>query len=227
MIKLFQLFRVKCLNLHKIFRLEKKINLFSLLKLIKPHMKSKIVVQDIDLIKQYMEGDEKAFEKLLLKHKNKVYSSIYLLIKDHELSDDIFQDTFIKVIDKLKNNKYNDEGKFLPWVLRIAHNLCMDYFRKNQKEAIVQNNNPEFDIMDTISMKDNNREDEIIDEESQIDVFKYVDLLPNEQREVIILRHYYDYSFKEIADMTGTNLNTALGRMRYALINLRKLINKK
>jgi RNA polymerase sigma-70 factor (ECF subfamily) len=103
----------------------------------------------------------------------------------------------------------------------------MDYFRKNQKEAIVQNNNPEFDIMDTLSIKDNNREEEIIDEESQIDVFKYVDLLPNEQREVIILRHYYDYSFKEIADMTGTNLNTALGRMRYALINLRKLINKK
>ena len=190
-------------------------------------MKSKIVVQDIDLIKQYVDGDEKAFEQLLMKYKNKVYSSIYLLIKDHEISDDIFQDTFIKVIDKLKNKKYNDEGKFLPWVLRIAHNLCMDYFRKNQKEAIVQNNNPEFDIMDTISIKDSNREEELIDEESHIDVFKYVDLLPNEQREVIILRHYYDYSFKEIAEMTGTNLNTALGRMRYALINLRKLIKKK
>jgi RNA polymerase sigma factor (sigma-70 family) len=190
-------------------------------------MKTKIAVQDIDLIHQYISGDDSAFEALLLKHKNKVYTSIYVIVKDHDLADDIFQDTFIKVLDKLKTEKYNDEGKFLPWVLRIAHNLCMDHFRKNQKEKIVANDNPEYNILDSISAEDTGREDQIIADESQIDIAKYLDLLPDEQREVVVLRHYYDYSFKDIADMTGTNLNTALGRMRYALINLRKLINKK
>lgn len=191
-------------------------------------MKTNIAaVQDIDLIHQYVGGDDRAFETLLLKHKNKVYTSIYVIVKDHEISDDIFQDTFIKVLDKLKNDKYNDEGKFLPWVLRIAHNLCMDHFRKNQKEKIVANDNPEYDILDSLSADDTGREDQIINDEGQIDIAKYLDLLPDEQREVVVLRHYYDYSFKDIAEMTGTNLNTALGRMRYALINLRKLINKK
>lgn len=190
-------------------------------------MKTKIAMNDVDLIHQYVSGDDKAFETLLLKYKNKVYTSIFLIIKDHEISDDIFQETFIKVIDKLKQEKYNDEGKFLPWVLRISHNLCMDYFRKNQKEKIVSNDNPEYDIMEHLTMDDTNREDELIESESQIDVAKYIDLLPDEQKEVILLRHYYDYSFKEIAEMTGTNINTSLGRMRYALINLRKLINQK
>lgn len=190
-------------------------------------MKTKIAVQDIDLIHQYISGDDSAFEALLLKHKNKVFTSIYVIVKDHDLANDIFQDTFIKVLNKLKSDKYNDEGKFLPWVLRIAHNLCMDHFRKNQKEKIVANDNPEYDILDSISAEDTGKEDQIIADESQIDIAKYLDLLPDEQREVVVLRHYYDYSFKDIADMTGTNLNTALGRMRYALINLRKLINKK
>lgn len=190
-------------------------------------MKTKIAVQDIDLIDQYISGDDNAFETLLLKHKDKVYTSIYIIIKDHDIADDIFQDTFIKVLNKLKSDKYQDEGKFLPWVLRIAHNLCMDYFRKNQKEKIVANDNPEYDILDSLSAEDSGKEDQIIADESQIDIAKYLDLLPDEQREVLVLRHYYDYSFKDIADMTGTNLNTALGRMRYALINLRKLINKK
>jgi RNA polymerase sigma-70 factor (ECF subfamily) len=140
-----------------------------------------------------------------------------------DTSNDIFQDTFIKVIDKLHQGKYNEEGKFLPWVLRIAHNLCMDYYRKNQRQGIVSNNNPEFDIMD--ALEDHEAlVDFGVQEEESINILKYVDLLPEEQREVIILRHYYDYSFKEIAEMTGTNINTALGRMRYALINLRKLI---
>lgn len=190
-------------------------------------MKTKIAVQDIDLIDQYISGDDNAFETLLLRHKDKVYTSIYIIIKDHDIADDIFQDTFIKVLSKLKSDKYQDEGKFLPWVLRIAHNLCMDYFRKNQKEKIVANDNPEYDILDSLSAEDSGKEDQIIADESQIDIAKYLDLLPDEQREVVVLRHYYDYSFKDIADMTGTNLNTALGRMRYALINLRKLINKK
>lgn len=189
-------------------------------------MKTKIAMQDVDLIHEYVNGDDTAFEALLLKYKNKIYTSIYVIVKDHEVADDVFQDTFIKVLDKLKAEKYNEEGKFLPWVLRIAHNLCMDHFRKNQKEKIVANDNPEYDILDNLASQDDQKEDQIIADENTIDIAKYLELLPDEQREVVLLRHYYDYSFKEIAEMTGTNLNTALGRMRYALINLRKLINK-
>jgi RNA polymerase sigma factor (sigma-70 family) len=189
-------------------------------------MKTKIAMQDVDLIHDYVNGDDAAFEALLLKYKNKIYTSIYVIVKDHEVADDVFQDTFIKVLDKLKAEKYNEEGKFLPWVLRIAHNLCMDHFRKHQKEKIVANDNPEYDILDNLASDDDQKEDQIISDENTIDIAKYLELLPDEQREVVLLRHYYDYSFKEIAEMTGTNLNTALGRMRYALINLRKLINK-
>jgi len=189
-------------------------------------MKTKVAMQDIDLIHQYVNGDDTAFEALFSKHKDKVYTSIYVIVKDHDLADDIFQDTFIKVLNKLREEKYSEEGKFIPWVLRIAHNLCMDHFRKNQKEKIVANDNPEYNILDNISILDTHKEDQIIGDEESIDISKYLELLPDEQREIIVLRHYYDYSFKQIAEMTGTNLNTALGRMRYALINLRKLIQK-
>ena len=189
-------------------------------------MKAKVAMQDIDLIDQYVNGDDTAFEALFLKHKDKVYTSIYILVKDHEAADDIFQDTFIKVLGNLKEEKYSEEGKFTPWVMRIAHNLCMDYFRKNQKEKIVANDNPEYDILDNVSIEESYKEDQIISDEESIDISKYLELLPDEQREIIVFRHYYDYSFKEIAEMTGTNINTALGRMRYALINLRKLIKK-
>lgn len=189
-------------------------------------MRTKVAMQDIDLIHQYISGDDTAFEALFLKHKDKVYTSIYIIVKDHEVADDIFQDTFIKVLHKLKEEKYAEEGKFIPWVMRIAHNLCMDHFRKNQKEKIVANDNPEYDILDNVSIEESYKEDQIISDEESIDISKYLELLPDEQREIIVLRHYYDYSFKEIADMTGTNINTALGRMRYALINLRKLIKK-
>jgi RNA polymerase sigma-70 factor (ECF subfamily) len=130
------------------------------------------------------------------------------------------------VLHKLREEKYSEEGKFIPWVLRIAHNLCMDHFRKNQKEKIVANDNPEYDILDNIAILETHKEDQIIGDKESIDIAKYLELLPDEQREIIVLRHYYDYSFKQIAEMTGTNLNTALGRMRYALINLRKLIAK-
>jgi RNA polymerase sigma factor (sigma-70 family) len=189
-------------------------------------MKTKVAMQDIDLIDQYVNGDDTAFEALFSKHKDKVYTSIYVIVKDHEVADDIFQDTFIKVLQKLKEEKYAEEGKFVPWVMRIAHNLCMDHFRKNQKEKIVANDNPEYDILDNIAILETHKEDQIIGDEESIDIAKYLELLPDEQREIIVLRHYYDYSFKQIAEMTGTNLNTALGRMRYALINLRKLIAK-
>jgi RNA polymerase sigma-70 factor (ECF subfamily) len=130
------------------------------------------------------------------------------------------------VLHKLREEKYSEEGKFIPWVLRIAHNLCMDHFRKNQKKKIVANDNPEYDILDNIAILETHKEDQIIGDKESIDIAKYLELLPDEQREIIVLRHYYDYSFKQIAEMTGTNLNTALGRMRYALINLRKLIAK-
>jgi RNA polymerase sigma factor (sigma-70 family) len=189
-------------------------------------MKTKVAMQDIDLIDQYVNGDDTAFEALFSKHKDKVYTSIYVIVKDHEVADDIFQDTFIKVLQKLKEEKYAEEGKFVPWVMRIAHNLCMDHFRKNQKEKIVANDNPEYDILDNIAILETHKENQIIGDEESIDIAKYLELLPDEQREIIVLRHYYDYSFKQIAEMTGTNLNTALGRMRYALINLRKLIAK-
>jgi RNA polymerase sigma-70 factor (ECF subfamily) len=189
-------------------------------------MKTKVAMQDIDLIHQYVNGDDTAFEALFIKHKDRVYTSIYVIVKDHEVADDIFQDTFIKVLNKLKEEKYAEEGKFVPWVMRIAHNLCMDHFRKNQKEKIVANDNPEYDILDNISIEESFKEDQIINDEESIDIAKYLELLPDEQREIIVLRHYYDYSFKQIAEMTGTNINTALGRMRYALINLRKLIKK-
>jgi RNA polymerase sigma-70 factor (ECF subfamily) len=189
-------------------------------------MKTKVALQDIDLIYQYVNGDDAAFEALFSKHKDKVYTSIYVIVKDHEVADDIFQDTFIKVLQKLKEERYAEEGKFVPWVLRIAHNLCMDHFRKNQKEKIVANDNPEYDILDNIAILETHKEDQIIGDKESIDIAKYLELLPDEQREIIVLRHYYDYSFKQIAEMTGTNLNTALGRMRYALINLRKLIAK-
>ena len=189
-------------------------------------MKTKVAMQDIDLIHQYVNGDDTAFEALFLKHKDRVYTSIYVIVKDHEVADDIFQDTFIKVLHKLREEKYSEEGKFIPWVLRIAHNLCMDHFRKNQKEKIVANDNPEYDILDNVSIEESFKEDQIISDEESIDISKYLELLPDEQREIIVLRHYYDYSFKQIAEMTGTNINTALGRMRYALINLRKLIKK-
>jgi RNA polymerase sigma-70 factor (ECF subfamily) len=189
-------------------------------------MKTKVAMQDIDLIHQHVNGDDTAFEALFLKHKDRVYTSIYVIVKDHEVADDIFQDTFIKVLHKLREEKYSEEGKFIPWVLRIAHNLCMDHFRKNQKEKIVANDNPEYNILDNIAILETHKEDQIIGDKESIDIAKYLELLPDEQREIIVLRHYYDYSFKQIAEMTGTNLNTALGRMRYALINLRKLIAK-
>ena len=189
-------------------------------------MNTKIAMQDIELINRYQNGDDTAFEILLTKYKNRVYTSIYVIVKNHELADDIFQDTFIKVLDKLKTENYSDEGKFLPWVLRIAHNLCMDHFRRTQKEKIVANDNPEYDILDNISIEESSKEDQILAGESQIDIAKFLELLPDEQREVIILRHYYDYSFKDIAEITNSNLNTTLGRMRYALMNMKKLIEK-
>lgn len=183
-------------------------------------------VSDQELIDLYVSGHEVALEELLKRHKSKIYTSIYLLVKDRDLSEDIFQDTFIKVINTLRSGKYNEEGKFLPWVMRIAHNLVIDHFRREKRSPLLANND-EFDIFDTIQVFDENAEDRILKEQSHAELRRLIQLLPEEQREVLIMRHFGDMSFKEIADFTDVSINTALGRMRYALNNLRKMMVEK
>ncbi len=186
------------------------------------------LISDYELVKQYLDGNENSLERLIFRYKDRVFSSIMLIVRDEELANDIFQDTFIKVINTLKKGKYNDEGKFLPWVMRIAHNLCIDYFRVAKKVPVVSNNvDEEFDIFDTIGICDENVEDKMINEQILQDVKKLTELLPEEQKDIIFMRFYADMSFKEIAEQYNISINTALGRMRYALINLRKLIKEK
>ena len=180
---------------------------------------------DKDLINLYLEGNQKAFEVLLTRHKNKIYTSIYLFVKDHDLTEDIFQEVFIKIIDTLRKGKYNHEGKFLQWAMRISYNLCVDYFRRSKRRTKVSPSET-FDIFDVLEVQDDNMETQIIKQQTYSKVRELVDLLPPEQREVVILRHYADMSFKEIAALTRVSINTALGRMRYALINIRKLIEE-
>tara|TARA_Y100000385_G_scaffold291930_1_gene374153 strand:- start:21538 stop:22125 length:588 start_codon:yes stop_codon:yes gene_type:complete len=174
-----------------------------------------------DLINGYLKGNEKAFEVLLTRHKNKIYTSIYLFVKDHDLAKDIFQEVFIKIIDTLRRGKYNHEGKFLQWAMRISYNLCVDYFRRSKRRTKVSPSET-FDIFDVLEVKDDNMETTIIKDQTYTAIRNLVDQLPPEQREVVILRHYADMSFKEIAALTRVSINTALGRMRYALINIRK-----
>lgn len=178
------------------------------------------------LIKNYINGNERSFEILLDRHRNKVYTHIYLMVRDNDLADDIFQDAFIKVINTLKCGKYNEEGKFLPWVIRIAHNLVIDHFRKAKKMPKVREDD-EYSPFATIELDDPNVQDEMITEQIHADLKDLVELLPDEQKEMIVLRHYMGMSFKDIAERTNVSINTALGRMRYALINLRKMIEEK
>jgi len=181
---------------------------------------------DSVLIKQYISGDERSLEMLIVRHKQRVYSFIYSKILDKEISEDIFQDTFIKVINTLKKGAYNEEGKFLPWVLRISHNLVIDYFRKNKRLPYFKNSD-DFDIFSLIPDTKAHIENELIKHQIETDVFKLLETLPNDQRQVLEMRLYKDMSFKEIAQQTNVSINTALGRMRYALINLRKVIAEK
>ena len=187
--------------------------------------------EDKILIKSYLSGNEHSFEVLLSKHQDRVFAYINKLIKDNDLSNDIFQDTFIKVITTLKRGKYNEEGKFLPWVLRIAHNLVIDYFRKSSKMKIVGRNSSnydkDFDIFSVLELNDFSVEDEMVIKQIHNDVRTLVELLPTEQRDIVKLRHFKGMSFKDIADKKDISINTALGRMRYALINLRKIIEEK
>jgi RNA polymerase sigma factor (sigma-70 family) len=184
------------------------------------------LVSDQDLVNLYISGQESALVELISRHKSKIYTSIYLLVKDKYLAEDIFQDTFIKVINTLKAGKYNEEGKFLPWVMRIGHNLVIDHFRKEKRTPVITNSEG-FDIFDVIGFADESIEDKMLRDQTHKDLKALIQRLPEEQKEVLIMRHYGDLSFKEIAELTNVSINTALGRMRYALNNLRKMIAEK
>ena len=180
---------------------------------------------DALLVKNYMSGDENALTTLINRHQTKIYSFIYSKISDRDISDDIFQDTFIKVIKTLKSNSYNEEGKFLPWVMRIAHNLVIDHFRRNKKMPMYRETE-EFSIFSLMTDKSLTIENQMISDQVESDLRKIIEELPEDQKEVLVMRMYQDLSFKEISELTGVSINTALGRMRYAILNLRKIIEK-
>ncbi len=177
---------------------------------------------DNELITRYREGDASCFEVLLERYQSKVYGYIFSVVKDKETADDIFQDTFYKVIVTINSDQYKDENKFVHWVMRIAHNLIVDHFRRNSKMPLVPNR-PESDVLDNIKFPDDNAEHVIMKKQTSQNIRKLVKMLPPEQRRVVILRHYGHCDFKDIAARTGVSINTALGRMRYAIINMRRM----
>ena len=177
---------------------------------------------DNELILGYKNGDYSCFEVLLSRYQSKVYGYILSVVKDKDVADDIFQDTFFKVIVTINSGVYKDENKFIHWVMRIAHNLIVDYFRRNNKMPIIPNR-PDCDVVETLKLQDENVEREIIRKQTGQNIRKLLKMLPPEQRRVVIMRHYGRYDFKDIAAKTGVSINTALGRMRYAIINLRRL----
>jgi RNA polymerase sigma factor (sigma-70 family) len=178
------------------------------------------------LINSYLSGNEKSLEDLIARHKERVYSYIMMMVKDEAMADDLFQDVFIKVIKTLKKGEYNEEGKFLPWVLRIAHNLIIDAFRRAKRVPHISGDEGENNLFSRLELKENNIEDELIGAQIQSDVVKLIEFLPDDQKQVLKMRIFNDLSFKEIAEETDVSINTALGRMRYALINMRKLIKE-
>jgi len=179
------------------------------------------------LISSYLKGNHSSLQILIKRHQNRLYSYIFLLVKDKQLADDVFQDTYVKVINTLKQGNYRDEGKFIQWVMRIAHNLVIDHFRKSKKVSFVESQNNEYDVFDMIRFTDPSIEEQLVTKQIHSDVSKLVHYLPEEQKQVILLRCYSGLSFKDIAEQTEVSINTALGRMRYALINLRKLIEER
>lgn len=182
---------------------------------------------DQELVQQFIKGDKGSIEHLINRHRKRLYTYIILLVKDQALAEDIFQDTFFKVITSLNEGKYRDNGKFISWVMRIAHNLIIDHFRKGKQLSTVSNDSCEVDLLNSSRYSEKNVEEIIVKDQVTNDLRKLLDELPDDQREVVILRHYCDLSFKEIAEQTNVSINTALGRMRYALINMRKLIEEK
>ena len=182
-------------------------------------------LSDRDLIRAYREGDERAFETLLNRYQSGVFSKIVFVVRDHEVANDLFQDTWIKVVKVLKSGKYVEEGKFGPWVMRIAHNAAIDHFRRNRKKRMVRPTD-EFDIFDTLAHDAPNAMDTMVQEEVLAELRQLIPALPEEQRAVVKMRLERQCSFKEIAEETGVSINTALGRMRYALINLRRMVDE-
>jgi RNA polymerase sigma-70 factor (ECF subfamily) len=185
----------------------------------------KEIIADGVLLKVYLEGNESALETLIKRHKSRIFTSIYLLVNDRYLAEDIFQETFIKVIHSLRGGKYTHEGKFLPWALRIARNLSIDSIRQRNRLPMIADHEGN-NIFDYIQIFEDSCEKTMIEKENSNSLRDLVNQLPDEQKEVLVLRHYADLSFKEIADITGTNINTCIGRMHYALLNLRRLIKK-
>ncbi len=181
---------------------------------------------DQQLVSDYINGESNALSLLVERYKDKIFTSIYLLVKDKYLAEDIFQDTFIRIIDTLRAGRYNDEGKFLPWAMRIAHNLCVDHFRKVKRSPSIKTSD-DHDIFEVLNFSEAGADQKIMTSQTHDRVRKMIDMLPEDQREVIVLRHYADLSFKEIATLTKSSINTTLGRMRYGLINLRKMMTEK
>ncbi len=186
----------------------------------------KIQVSDSELVSLYIRGDEKAFEKLVQRHKSRIYTTIYLIVKDQYVAEDLMQDTFIKAVDTIKSGRYNEEGKFLPWIIRIAHNLAIDYFRRDKRYPNVVFEDGS-NVFNTLDFSEDSVESIQIRQETHEQLREMIQRLPDVQRQVLIMRHYEDMSFQEIADATGVSINTALGRMRYALINLRKQFSQR
>lgn len=182
-------------------------------------------LSDRELVKGYVQGNSNYFEELLFRHKDKIYAFIVSKVRSLDLAEDLFHDTLIKVINSLKKGKYNEEGKFISWVMRIAHNLIIDHFRKISKQKNIKPNN-DFDIFDIIENGEISQEQKVIQKQIHRDLNKLIDKLPNDQKEVVKLRYFEDMSFKKISDLTGVSINTSLGRMRYALINIRRLSKK-
>ena len=186
-------------------------------------------LDDRDLISLYIGGDEKAFEVLLLRHKDKIFRYIYLKVRDRALADDIFQEAFVKIINTLKLGTYNEEGKFLPWAMRISHNLVIDHFRRNSKVKMISESTStkeDFNIFSILSQEEKNVEQRMTYDELESQMVQLIEFLPPAQKEILKMRIFQDMSFKDIAESEEISINTALGRMRYALINLRKLIDK-
>lgn len=189
-------------------------------------MKNLTNLTDQQLLHLYMDGNTEALSTVVNRYKDRIYTSIYMLVKDKYLAEDLFQEVFIRIIDTLKDGRYADEGKFLPWALRIAHNMCVDHFRKVKRTPTIKTSD-DRDIFEVLNFTEASTEQKIMQHQSHDKIRKMIDMLPEDQREVIIMRHYADLSFKEIAELTKCSINTALGRMRYGLMNMRKMMTEK
>jgi RNA polymerase sigma factor (sigma-70 family) len=185
------------------------------------------ILSDEELVKEFISGNAKCIDILINRHQKRIYSFIFLMVRRQDLAEDIFQDVFVKVIHSLKKGKYAENGRFTSWVMRIAHNMVIDHFRKQKNQQMLSNDQYSFDIFNNMRYSDQTIEDQLVYDQLLTDVASLVEMLPESQKEVIKLRHYFNLSFKEIAEETNVSINTALGRMRYALINLRKMMDEK